>query len=639
MPVREGLLLGRYRLLSRAGAGGMAEVWRAEDTGLHRTVAVKVVLDPIARDPAYVERFVREARLAAGLSHPNVLPVYDAGTADVDGVQVPFVVMPLVTGGSLKERIQGPVPFATAVAWLGALASALDHAHEQGILHRDVKPGNVLLDGTGRPLLADFGLARSAGAASGLTATGVVLGTPLYMAPEQAQGRPLDARADQYALAVIAFELLTGRVPFHADSPLAILHQHVTAPPARPSSVSQEIPPGVDAVMGRALAKEPAERFASCTEFVTALARALGAAAPTAPTQLLPEAPAPPAAPSRPLDARSATGALTVRSEERPPAPAAPVSAAGAPARRRLLVAACLVAAAGLAAFVASRAFLPRPESASPTPTPPPAASTPVPSPPPTPAPPTGATPIPALGIGVNGLSTSPSPGPPEAVPPTEPEPRPFPTRPSRREPPAATPPSPPAAATGRLVRPEPLLVSAELMGSSELATVWRSLDTTRAPGGRLPRAAFVDALGEVRRVLSSQDGREARFLGAYARGGVAFADGRTAEGWMLLGRALSMVPDRARLSRRMALVRDRLSAQGTPRGADTPWILGLAYGDVRGDLDEELTRALVRAPGNGVLLYARALASLDAGRQAGAEDAARRACDAGVPEACGMLK
>lgn len=636
MPVREGLLLGRYRLVSRAGTGGMAEVWRAEDTGLHRTVAVKVVLDPIARDPAYVERFVREARLAAGLSHPNVLPVYDAGTAEVEGAQVPFVVMPLVTGGSLKERIHGPVPFPTAVAWLGALAGALDHAHEQGVLHRDVKPGNVLLDATGRPLLADFGLARSAGAASGLTATGVVLGTPLYMAPEQAQGRALDGRADQYALAVIAFELLTGRVPFHADSPLAILHQHVTAPPAPPSSVSQEIPPGVDGVMGRALAKDPAGRFTTCTEFVTALSRALGVAAPTAPTQLLPGTPAPTAAPSRPLDAPPATGALTVRSEERPPAPAAPVSSAGTPALRRVLLAACLVALAGLGAFVASRVLLPRPQPAAPTPAP--AVSTPLPAPAPTPAPAAGATPIPALGIGVTGPSTSPPPAPPEAVPPVEPEPRPFPTRPSRRELPADTP-APPPARAGRLAPPEPLLVSSELMGSSELAAAWKSLDTTRVPGGRLPRAAFVDALGEVRRVLSSQESREARFLGAYARGGVAFADGRTAESWMLLGRALAMVPDRARVSRRMALVRERMSAQVTPRGADTPWILGLAYADVQGDLDEELSRALARAPGNGVVLYARALAARDAGRQAEAADAARSACDAGVPEACEMLQ
>ena len=270
MPISTGTVLGRYRLLEKAGVGGMSEVWKAEDETLKRTVAVKVILGPVAADPSFRERFLREARLVAGLEHPHVLPVFDYGSATIDGAELSYLVMPLVAGGSLKGRVTGPVPPALAVTWLSAIASALDHAHAKGILHRDVKPGNVLMDSQGRPLLADFGLARSADISSGLTATGAVLGTPLYMAPEQATGSVLDGRADQYALAVIAFELLAGRVPFSAQSPLAVLHQHVSAPPPPLSSVLPGTSPAVDAVLARGLAKTPSERYDSCGAFVVA---------------------------------------------------------------------------------------------------------------------------------------------------------------------------------------------------------------------------------------------------------------------------------------------------------------------------------------------------------------------------------
>ena len=276
MPITTGTILGRYRLLEKAGMGGMSEVWKAEDETLKRTVAVKVILGPVAAESTFRERFLREARLVAGLEHPNVLPVFDYGSATIDGDELSYLVMPLVAGGSLKGRVAGPVPPALAIAWLSAIASALDHAHAKGILHRDVKPGNVLMDSQGRPLLADFGLARSAEVSSGLTATGTVLGTPLYMAPEQATGAALSGRADQYALAVIAFELLAGRVPFSAQSPLAVLHQHVTAPPPPLSSVLPGTSPAVDAVLARGLSKEPADRFSSCGAFVAALGAALG---------------------------------------------------------------------------------------------------------------------------------------------------------------------------------------------------------------------------------------------------------------------------------------------------------------------------------------------------------------------------
>ena len=271
MPITAGTAPGRYRVLERAGLGGMSEVWKAEDETLKRTVAIKVILGPVAQDPTFRERFLREARLVAGLEHPGVLPVYDYGSASVDNEDVSYLVMPLVAGGSLKGRIAGPVPPALAVSWLSSIASALDHAHGKGILHRDIKPANVLMDSQGRPLLADFGLARSTDATSGLTATGTVMGTPLYMAPEQATGGTLDGRADEYALAVVAFELLAGRVPFLADSPLAVLHQQVTAPPPPASTVLPGSPAAADAVLAKALAKKAEERYATCGAFVRAL--------------------------------------------------------------------------------------------------------------------------------------------------------------------------------------------------------------------------------------------------------------------------------------------------------------------------------------------------------------------------------
>lgn len=276
MTVEAGRKLGRYVLARRIGAGGMAEVWEAFDAGLHRHVAVKVVRDEIAGEAEFRERFIREARLAAQLEHPRILPIWDFGTES----GVTYLVMPLLPGGSLKERITGPLPADEAVEALAAVAAALDHAHSRGVLHRDVKPSNVLVDGSGSYLLADFGLAKNTAVSSELTATGMVIGTPAYMAPEQAIGRQVDPRADQYALAVMAFELLTGRTPFRSESPFAVLDKHLRAAPPPPSSFVLGLPAEVDAVLARALAKRPEERFESCRELVEAIAAALGAAMP-----------------------------------------------------------------------------------------------------------------------------------------------------------------------------------------------------------------------------------------------------------------------------------------------------------------------------------------------------------------------
>ncbi len=279
MTVEAGRKLGRYVLSRKLGAGGMAEVWEAFDEGLHRSVAVKVVRDEIAGEAEFRERFIREARLAAGLEHPRILPIYDFGTE----AGITYLVMPLLPGGSLRERITGPMHPEEAIDCLASIAAALDHAHARGVLHRDVKPSNVLVDASGSLLLADFGLAKSTAVSSELTATGMVVGTPAYMAPEQAIGRPVDARADQYALGVLAFEVLTGRTPFRSESPFAVLDKHLREAPPPPSTFVPSLPASVDAVLARALAKQPQERFATCRDMVEALAGALGVLVPVRP--------------------------------------------------------------------------------------------------------------------------------------------------------------------------------------------------------------------------------------------------------------------------------------------------------------------------------------------------------------------
>jgi len=253
----------------------MAEVWEAVDESLHRTVALKVILEAVSREPTFAERFVREARTIAGLEHPNILPVYDFGQ---DG-EIVYLVMPLVSGGSLKDRLGAAVPAPSANAWISAIASALDYAHARGILHRDVKPANVLLDQSGRALLSDFGLAKSLGdSTAGLTATGAVMGTPTYMSPEQAMALTLDGRSDQYSLGIIAFQLFAGVVPFTADSPLVVLRKHLQEPPPPASRVNPRLTPAIDRAIERALAKNPVERYERCEDLATALASASGGA-------------------------------------------------------------------------------------------------------------------------------------------------------------------------------------------------------------------------------------------------------------------------------------------------------------------------------------------------------------------------
>jgi len=292
MPARPDIdLPPRYRDVRPLARGGMGEVLRATDTELGREVAVKVLSERYAGDETLVRRFRHEALAAARLSgHPNIVTIFDVG----EGAGRPLIVMEYLPGGSLEERLRGRGPAAPAqvLDWLEDAAGALDAAHAAGVVHRDVKPGNLLLDERGRVKVADFGVASAAGLDS-FTQTGTILGTAGYLSPEQARGERASAASDRYALAVVAWELLTGRRPFAAETPAAEAAAHVAAPVPSAHDANGRLPAAVDDVFRRALAKDPGARFPTSVGFVEALRGALeggrdGWPVPTAATRVVP---------------------------------------------------------------------------------------------------------------------------------------------------------------------------------------------------------------------------------------------------------------------------------------------------------------------------------------------------------------
>jgi len=277
MAVSRGLLPDRYTGAQPIGRGGMGEIFRATDTTLGRAVAVKVLERRYAEDPAVRERFTREALAVARLSgNPSIVTVYDVG----EWRERPFIVMEYLGGGSLEQRLrdEGAQQPGQALEWLEQAANALDVAHRDGVVHRDVKPANLLLDGHGRVHVADFGIASAAGL-DALTQTGTVLGTASYLSPEQAKGEATSAASDLYSLAVVAFELLTGRRPFEGPTAAAEAAAHVTEEVPSVYDVNPRIPRELDPVFAKALAKDPAKRYRSCAEFVAALRASLEEAA------------------------------------------------------------------------------------------------------------------------------------------------------------------------------------------------------------------------------------------------------------------------------------------------------------------------------------------------------------------------
>jgi serine/threonine protein kinase len=294
--------LDKYKIIEEVGRGGFAAVYKAVDTTLDRTVALKVLAPHLLWDPTFVQRFQREAKVAANLDHPNIVTIHEV--SQVEGVY--FIAMQFLEGQTVSQILEaeGPLPISRVQAIIEQIASALNYAHARGFVHRDVKPSNIIVADDGRATLTDFGLVK-AGEGTKLSTTGVVFGTPEYMSPEQAEGKKLDARSDVYSLGVVLFEMLAGRAPFLADTTPAVMYKHVHEPPPL-DELPSDLPQGAVAMVEKALAKDPADRYQSAGQMVEALRKAAAEApvpaeiAPPPPTAVIVEEKTVEAAPPRP---------------------------------------------------------------------------------------------------------------------------------------------------------------------------------------------------------------------------------------------------------------------------------------------------------------------------------------------------
>ncbi|MEU4264752.1 MULTISPECIES: protein kinase [Streptomycetaceae] len=275
---------GRYQLRDLLGEGGMASVYLAYDSALDRLVAIKTLHTELGREQSFRERFRREAQAVAKLQHTNIVSVFDTGEDELGGALMPYIVMEYVEGQPLGSVLQsdirnhGAMPADKALKVTADVLAALETSHEMGLVHRDIKPGNVMVTKRGVVKVMDFGIARAMqSGVTSMTQTGMVVGTPQYLSPEQALGRGVDARSDLYSVGIMLFQLLTGRLPFDADSPLAIAYAHVQEEPVAPSSINRSITPAMDALVARALKKNPNERFPSAAAMQDEIARVLNA--------------------------------------------------------------------------------------------------------------------------------------------------------------------------------------------------------------------------------------------------------------------------------------------------------------------------------------------------------------------------
>ncbi|MBI3241018.1 MAG: protein kinase [Chloroflexi bacterium] len=272
--IQPGQMIGAYRIVSQIGQGGMATVYKAYHAAMDRYVAVKVLPRQFAESQEFIGRFQQEARTIANLEHPHILPVYDYG----ENEGITYFVMRFLDTGTLKDRIKiGAMPLSETDRTFTQLAEALGYAHERGVIHRDIKPSNVLVDARGGVFLTDFGIAKLMEGAAQFTATGAITGTPAYMSPEQAQGDKIDLRSDIYSLGIVLYEMITGRVPFEAETPLAVILKQLQAPLPPPSSVIPDISPEIERVLLKALAKDRNDRYPTCGEFLEAWRMAVSA--------------------------------------------------------------------------------------------------------------------------------------------------------------------------------------------------------------------------------------------------------------------------------------------------------------------------------------------------------------------------